>query len=118
MCLCWMFSTVHSSWILRDFLKEPGRFNSCYGHCVVVVSFAEGLVDLVATLLGPILVIVVLYLRVFVVAVSQARAMRAVERSESVKAMKSELKAARTLGIVIVVFSTLLLSVLLFLCCG
>ncbi|XP_035030930.2 trace amine-associated receptor 8a-like [Hippoglossus stenolepis] len=107
-CLCWMFSTVHSSWILRDFLKEPGRFNSCYGNCVVVVNFAEGLVDLVVTLLGPILIIAVLYLRVFAVAVSQARAMRghiaAVERSESAKATKSELKAARTLGIVIVVF--------------
>ncbi|XP_019961045.2 trace amine-associated receptor 9-like [Paralichthys olivaceus] len=105
-CLCWIFSTIHSSWILRDFLKEPNRFNSCYGNCVVVVSFAEGLVDLVVTLLGPILVIAVLYLRVFVVVVSQARAMRghAVERSESVKATKSELKAARTLGIVIVVF--------------
>ncbi|XP_053296104.1 trace amine-associated receptor 13c-like [Pleuronectes platessa] len=107
-CLCWMFSTVHSSWILRDFLKEPGRLSSCYGHCVVVVNFAEGLVDLVVTLLGPILVIVVLYLRVFAVAVSQARALRghiaAVERSESVKATRSELKAARTLGIVIVVF--------------
>ncbi|XP_069389566.1 trace amine-associated receptor 7a-like [Paralichthys olivaceus] len=107
-CLCWIFSVIHSSWILRDFLKEPNRVNSCYGNCVIVISFAEGLVDLVVTLLGPILVIAVLYLRVFVVVVSQARAMRghvaAVERSESVKATKSELKAARTLGIVIVVF--------------
>ncbi|XP_034431058.1 trace amine-associated receptor 8a-like [Hippoglossus hippoglossus] len=109
-CLCWMFSTVHSSWILRDFLKEPGRFNSCYGNCVVVVNFAEGLVDLVVTLLGPILIIAVLYLRVFAVAVSQARAMRghiaAVEpqRSGTVTVKKAEMKAARTLGIVVVVF--------------
>ncbi|XP_040004705.1 trace amine-associated receptor 13c-like [Xiphias gladius] len=109
-CLCWIFSAVHSSWILRDFLKQPHRNNSCYGECVVVVSFVEGAVDLVVTFLGPILVITLLYLRVFVVAVSQARAMRAhvaavtLQRSKAVKAKKSEMKAARTLGVVVVVF--------------
>ncbi|XP_018516176.2 trace amine-associated receptor 13c-like [Lates calcarifer] len=108
--LCWIFSAVHSSWILRDFLKQPNRYNSCYGDCVVVVNFAEGMVDLVVTFLGPILVIILLYLRVFVVAVSQARAMRShiaavtLQRPETVKAKKSELKAARTLGVVVVVF--------------
>uniref|UniRef100_A0A665WYE1 Trace amine-associated receptor 13c-like n=1 Tax=Echeneis naucrates TaxID=173247 RepID=A0A665WYE1_ECHNA len=109
-CLCWIFSAVHSSWILRDFLKRPNRYNSCYGDCVVVVNFVEGAVDLVVTFLGPILVIIVLYLRVFVVAVSQARAMRChiaavtLQLSGSVKAKKSEMKAARTLGIVVAVF--------------
>ncbi|XP_040005063.1 trace amine-associated receptor 13c-like [Xiphias gladius] len=109
-CLCWIFSAVHSSWILRDFLKQPHRNNSCYGECVVVVSFVEGAVDLVVTFLGPILVITLLYLRVLVVAVSQARAMRAhvaavtLQRSKAVKAKKSEMKAARTLGVVVVVF--------------
>ncbi|XP_071338775.1 trace amine-associated receptor 13c-like [Trachinotus anak] len=108
--LCWIFSTVHSTWILRDFLKHPDRYNSCYGECVVVVNFVEGAVDLVVTFLGPILVITVLYLRVFVVAVSQARAMRSHiaavthQRSETVKAKKSEIKAARTLGVVVAVF--------------
>uniref|UniRef100_A0A3B4UTE0 G-protein coupled receptors family 1 profile domain-containing protein n=1 Tax=Seriola dumerili TaxID=41447 RepID=A0A3B4UTE0_SERDU len=33
--LCWVFSVVHSSWILRDFLKQPNRYNSCYGECVL-----------------------------------------------------------------------------------
>ncbi|XP_058508732.1 trace amine-associated receptor 13c-like [Solea solea] len=109
-CLCWICSSVHGSWIFRDVLKQPDMYNTCYGSCVVVVGFAEGLVDMLAMFLGPILVISVLYLRVFVVAVSQARAMRSniavvtVERSQTVKAMKSEIKAARTLGIVLVVF--------------
>ncbi|XP_058508744.1 trace amine-associated receptor 13c-like [Solea solea] len=109
-CLCWIFSSVHSSWILRGVLKQPDMYNSCYGSCVVVVGFAEGLVDLIATFLCPILIISVLYLRVFVVAVSQARAMRSqivvvtVVHSQTLKAMKSEIKAARTLGIVLVVF--------------
>ncbi|XP_050928985.1 trace amine-associated receptor 4-like [Lates calcarifer] len=58
----------------------------------------------------PIIVITLLYMRVFVVAVSQAHAMRShvavvtLQRSETVKAMKSEMKAARTLGVVVVVF--------------
>nr|XP_033470921.1 trace amine-associated receptor 8a-like [Epinephelus lanceolatus] len=109
-CLCWIFSAVHSSWMLRDFLKQPGRYNSCYGECVIVVNYIEGAVDLVATFVAPILVIIVLYMRVFVVAVSQARAMRSritaatAQRSNTITAKKSEMKAARTLGIVVVVF--------------
>nr|XP_043905289.1 trace amine-associated receptor 13c-like [Solea senegalensis] len=109
-CLCWIFSGVRGSVIFRDVLKQPDMYITCYGSCVVVVGFAEGLVDIIATFLGPILIIAVLYLRVFVVAVSQARAMRShvavvtVDRSQTVKAKKSEIKAARTLGIVIIVF--------------
>ncbi|XP_029386579.1 trace amine-associated receptor 13c-like [Echeneis naucrates] len=108
--LCWIFSAVHSSWILRDFLKQPGRYNSCYGDCVVGVSYVEGAVDLVVTFLGPILIIIILYLRVFVVAVSQARAMRShvtaftLQHSETIRTKKSEIKAARTLGVVVAVF--------------
>nr|XP_043907284.1 trace amine-associated receptor 13c-like isoform X2 [Solea senegalensis] len=109
-CLCWMFSGVHSSWMLRDLLKQPDIFRTCYGECIVVVTFAEGLFDLIITFLGPVLIIAILYSRVLVVAVSQARAMRShvavvtVQRSHTVKARKSEIKAARTLGIVIIVF--------------
>ncbi|XP_071339054.1 trace amine-associated receptor 13c-like [Trachinotus anak] len=108
--LCWIFSAVHSTWILRDFLKQPNRYNSCYGECVVVLTYVETAADLLMTFLGPIVVITILYLRVFVVAVSQARAMRShiaavtLQRSETVKAKKSEIKAARTLGVVIAAF--------------
>nr|XP_043904529.1 trace amine-associated receptor 13c-like isoform X2 [Solea senegalensis] len=109
-CLCWIFSFVHSIWILRDFVIQPQIYYPCYGNCVVAVDVAEGAVDLVATFLGPILIIAILYLRVFVVVVSQARAMRShvtvvsTARSQTVKAKKSEIKAARTLGIVMIVF--------------
>ncbi|XP_049905442.1 trace amine-associated receptor 8a-like [Epinephelus moara] len=109
-CLCWLSSAVHSSWMLRDLLKQPGRYNSCYGECVIVVNYIEGAVDLVVTFLGPFLVIIILYMRVFVVAVSQARALRSritadtLQRSNTVTPKKSEMKAARTLGIVVVAF--------------
>ncbi|XP_029980142.1 trace amine-associated receptor 13c-like [Sphaeramia orbicularis] len=108
--LCWIFSTVHGVWILRDFLQQPYRYSSCYGECVLVVNYAGGAVDLVATFLGPIVVITVLYMRVFVVAVSHARAVRShaasgtQQISVTVTALKSEIKAARTVGVLIIAF--------------
>ncbi|XP_071393473.1 trace amine-associated receptor 13c-like [Centroberyx affinis] len=109
-CLCWVCSAFYGSLILNDHLREPGRYNACVGECVVVINNIAGAVDLVFTIIVPIAVIIVLYMRVFVVAVSQARAMRShivaftLQRSVTVTAKKSEMKAARTLGIVIVVF--------------
>ncbi|XP_029937217.1 trace amine-associated receptor 13c-like [Myripristis murdjan] len=108
--LCWICSVFYSCLLLHDHLGQPGRSNSCYGECVVVINSIAGAVDLVFTFILPITVIIVLYMRVFVVAVSQARAMRShivsvtLQRSGTVTAKKSELKAARTLGIVVAVF--------------
>ncbi|KAM9347773.1 trace amine-associated receptor 13c-like [Symphorus nematophorus] len=109
-CLCWMCSALFHILLLQDNLKQPGRYNSCFGECVIVVDYVAGLADLSFSFIGPVIVIVILYMRVFVVAVSQARAMRshidAATRQCSVKvtAKKSEMKAARTLGVVVVVF--------------
>ncbi|CAL9690704.1 unnamed protein product [Knipowitschia caucasica] len=103
--LCWVFSSVHSVWILRDLLREPDIYNSCAGECVLVfVTQAEGVVDFVATFLAPLVVITYLYLRVFMVAVSQARAMRSTVRPVAVTVQKNEMKAAKTLGLLVVVF--------------
>ncbi|KAK2840296.1 hypothetical protein Q5P01_014036 [Channa striata] len=108
-CLCWVSSVIFQSLILQDVLNQPGKFNSCNGECVFVINYIAGVSDFILTFIVPITVIVVLYLRVFVVAVSQARAMRshvaAVSLQRSVKlTKKSELKATRTLGVVIIVF--------------
>ncbi|XP_067372983.1 trace amine-associated receptor 13c-like [Channa argus] len=109
-CLCWICSVIYPGLNLKDNLKQPGRYNSCFGECVMLLNYITGLVDLIISFLIPITVIIVLYMRVFVVAVSQARAMRShiaavsLQRSVSVAVKKSELKAARTLGVVIVVF--------------
>ncbi|XP_073330044.1 trace amine-associated receptor 13c-like [Pagrus major] len=109
-CLCWIFSAFHNSWLLRDFWKQPGRYSSCYGECVVVINNVEGAFDFVVTFVGPFSIIMVLYMRVFMVAVSHARAMRArnaavtFQHSRTITAKKSEIKAARTLGVVVVVF--------------
>uniref|UniRef100_UPI0037E7165A trace amine-associated receptor 13c-like n=1 Tax=Semicossyphus pulcher TaxID=241346 RepID=UPI0037E7165A len=109
-CLCWICAIIFQSLILMDILEQPGRYHSCFGECIFFINYIAGIIDVIFTFIVPITVIVVLYMRVFVVAVSQARAMRshieAVTLQHSVKAsaIKSEMKAARTLGVVVVVF--------------
>ncbi|KAK2814481.1 hypothetical protein Q5P01_000394 [Channa striata] len=104
--LSWIYCVCYS-FMLFDNVKQPGRYNSCYGECVINLI---GAVDVVLGFVIPISTIVILYLRVFVVAVSQARAMRShitavkLQSSVTVTVKKSELKAARTLGVVVSVF--------------
>uniref|UniRef100_A0AAQ6IJU4 G-protein coupled receptors family 1 profile domain-containing protein n=1 Tax=Anabas testudineus TaxID=64144 RepID=A0AAQ6IJU4_ANATE len=105
--LCWIYSVFYSFLFLPENLRQPGRYNSCYGECVININ---GAVDLVLGFIIPISSIIILYMRVFVVAVSQARSMRShiaavkLQRSVTVTVKKSELKAARTLGVVVAVF--------------
>ncbi|XP_030580237.1 trace amine-associated receptor 13c-like [Archocentrus centrarchus] len=109
-CVCWGSSILYNSLIMKDNFKQPGRYNSCYGECVVVIDYFVGIVDFILTFVGPVTVIIFLYLRVFVVAVSQARAMRSritavrIQGSETVHAKKSEIKAAKTLGVLVISF--------------
>ncbi|XP_030284912.1 trace amine-associated receptor 13c-like [Sparus aurata] len=109
-CLSWVCSVLFRILLLHDHLEKPGRSNSCFGECVVVINYIAGIIDLIFTFIMPISIIIILYMRVFVVAVSQARAMRShiasvtIQRSGTVTVKKTEMKAARTLGIVLVVF--------------
>ncbi|XP_068185846.1 trace amine-associated receptor 13c-like [Antennarius striatus] len=109
-CLCWMFSVIVHCLILKDNLQQPGRYNTCVGQCVIVTEYVHVLLDMILSFIIPVTIIVVLYMRVFVVAVSQARAMRSHITSVTIKcskkgtAKKSEMKAAITLGVVAVVF--------------
>lgn len=107
--LCWICSLSYAIVILRDNFKQPGRFNSCYGECVMDLGVSDQIIDLFSTFIIPITVILFLYLKVFTVVVSQVHVMRthivAVRYKHSGKRIKkSELKAARTLGVVVVVF--------------
>ncbi|KAM9342329.1 trace amine-associated receptor 1-like [Pholidichthys leucotaenia] len=108
-CLCWLCSVFYGSIVFRDDFFHPGRHKSCLGECVIFVSYIAAVFDIIVTLFIPLTVIIVLYMRVFVVAVSQARAMHShiaastVQRSVN-QANKSELKAAKALGILVLVF--------------
>uniref|UniRef100_A0A3B3V3G7 G-protein coupled receptors family 1 profile domain-containing protein n=1 Tax=Poecilia latipinna TaxID=48699 RepID=A0A3B3V3G7_9TELE len=107
-CVCWSGSVIFQCVILKDDLQQPGRYNSCYGECIIVINYVVGFVDMTFNLILPITVIVVLYVRIFTVAAAQARAMRSQVAAPALHGpltrMKSELKAARTLGVVVVVF--------------
>ncbi|XP_055366249.1 trace amine-associated receptor 13c-like [Betta splendens] len=105
--LCWVSSVLYNILFLFDNLNQPGRFNSCYGQCVIRVN---GAADMVLSFIIPISAIIILYVRVFVVAVSQARSIRChtktvkLRRSGTATVQRSELKAARTLGVIVAVF--------------
>uniref|UniRef100_A0A3B5MI68 G-protein coupled receptors family 1 profile domain-containing protein n=1 Tax=Xiphophorus couchianus TaxID=32473 RepID=A0A3B5MI68_9TELE len=108
-CLCWLCSVIYGCLVVLDDLVKPSRHKSCVGDCLISVDFIAGTVDLIVSFVVPVAVIIVLYMRVFVAAVSQARVMRshitAVTLQLSVNmTKKSELKAARTLGVLVVVF--------------
>ncbi|XP_058478891.1 trace amine-associated receptor 13c-like [Solea solea] len=105
-CLCWACSVLYNGLILKDHITWPNRFSSCHGECVVVISHISGIFDLLISFVGPCTIMVVLYVRVFVVAISQVRAMRrvAVAVSAAPAVKRSERKAATTLGVVIAVF--------------
>ncbi|XP_028297351.1 trace amine-associated receptor 6-like [Gouania willdenowi] len=106
--LCWLCSTIFHTVMLKDNIEHPGGFDSCAGECAVYFLPFAGVIDLIFSFFIPISIIVVLYVRVFMVAVSQAQAMRShvtvVTLQSSLKVNRSELKAARALGVVVVVF--------------
>ncbi|XP_028302005.1 trace amine-associated receptor 13c-like [Gouania willdenowi] len=105
--LCW-FCSVFYTFVYIDVIKHPGIFNSCTGQCTAYIHLVAKLMHLFFCFIIPVTIIVLLYVRVFVVAVSQARAMHShvavVTPHGSLKVYRSELKAARVLGVVVVVF--------------
>ncbi|XP_029968078.1 trace amine-associated receptor 13c-like [Salarias fasciatus] len=108
--VCWMASVLCHCLILKDNVEQPGRYNTCLGECVVVIEYYAGIADVIISFIGPVTVIVILYVRIFAVVVSQARAVRShikdvtLQGSVRITVKKSEVKAARTLGVVVVVF--------------
>ncbi|XP_053179007.1 trace amine-associated receptor 13c-like [Scomber japonicus] len=107
--LCWICSVIYNLIMLKDHLSQKYMFNPCSQECTLIISYISGVVDFIVTFFVPVTVIIVLYMRVFVVAVSQARVMRSQavavkSRTQTVIVKKSEMRAARTLGIVLLVF--------------
>ncbi|XP_068602846.1 trace amine-associated receptor 13c-like [Brachionichthys hirsutus] len=106
-CLCWGCSIFYITLLMYNNMTQRDRYISCIGECVIVINHIAGAADIILTFFAPVTVIIFLYMRVFVVAVSQARAMRSHisdKHSVNVFAKKSKLKAARTLGVIIVAF--------------
>ncbi|XP_056894946.1 trace amine-associated receptor 13c-like [Takifugu flavidus] len=105
--VCWISSIIYNLILLKDNLLNIDFSSSCIKKCPLFINYIVFIADIIITFYVPLTVIIVLYTRVFVVAVTQARAMRSqvsTTGSKAVNAMKSELRAARTLGIVILFF--------------
>ncbi|XP_046900190.1 trace amine-associated receptor 13c-like [Hypomesus transpacificus] len=105
--LNWICSFTYCGWFLVDHFGNPHPYHSCTGLCVVIFSPTSGMVDLFVSFICPCCVIVVLYIRIFTVAISQARSFKSNSvsiESDLMKTSKSERKAAKTLSIVIVVY--------------
>ena len=105
--LNWIFSIIYSLWIMMDHLGNLHAYDSCTGLCVVILLPYSVIVDFLVSFICPCCVIIVLYIRIFTVAISQARSIKSKSvciESDLMKNSKSERKAAKTLGIVIVVY--------------
>ncbi|XP_028992814.1 trace amine-associated receptor 13c-like [Betta splendens] len=106
--VCWVSSIIYNGIFTMDHVGNPDRFSSCHGECVVVVNYISRTVDLFVSFVAPCTVMVVLYMKVFVVAVTQVRVIQSQSVSTNVEAAStartSQRKAARTLGILVVVF--------------
>ncbi|KAK2856975.1 hypothetical protein Q5P01_005710 [Channa striata] len=107
-CLCWTSSVIYNGLILMEHMGHPDRFRSCHGECVVVISYIPGTIDLFVTFVGPCTVMAVLYVRVFLVALTQMRLIQSQTAASNARVAptpkKPQRKAARTLGVLIVVF--------------
>ncbi|XP_057695804.1 trace amine-associated receptor 13c-like [Corythoichthys intestinalis] len=107
-CLCWSASVIYCAITFKDNLADPELYTACIGECVIGFGMIGGILDIIVNFLLPLSIIVTLNMRVFVVVVHQAKAMRSlnkcVQHSAPSRAKKSELKAANTLGVLVLVF--------------
>lgn len=106
--LCWFISVVYNIVMMTDLLSPSYLLsNHCPQKCEYPKNHVADMADFVMSLFVPLTVIIVLYTRVFVVAMSQVRILRSqvsVAQRNTVTIKISNLKAARTLGIVLIMF--------------
>ncbi|XP_051539104.1 trace amine-associated receptor 13c-like [Myxocyprinus asiaticus] len=95
----WLSSTTYSVIIFCDALFYPETQDRCYGECTVTFKYEYAITDLIVTLVAPCSVIMSLYVKIFCVAKYQAKFVNSVTG-----ASRSQRKAAKTLGIVVVVY--------------
>ncbi|XP_055086733.1 trace amine-associated receptor 7e-like [Periophthalmus magnuspinnatus] len=100
--ICWMNALLYSVFVMFENWLNLGAYKSCHGECVI--SFLKE-VDLIWAFVLPIAIIIILYFQVFLVVVSQSRAMRSHVAAVNYKnTKKSETKAAKNLGLVVLVY--------------
>ncbi|XP_067278188.1 trace amine-associated receptor 7d-like [Pseudorasbora parva] len=96
----WVFSFIYNFYLLYEYILCPERNHTCIGECIIYVKLENIIIDAFVCLVAPCWVIVSLYVKICFVAKQQARQMNSITD----KKIKSEKKAARTLGIVVLVY--------------
>ncbi|KAA0704383.1 Trace amine-associated receptor 13c [Triplophysa tibetana] len=89
----WLCSVLYSLYFY-DALTQEG----CYGDCVIYFTMKHVVMDLIVTFIGPCVVILSLYVKIFCVAKHQSKVV------STNTCIRSQRKAAKTLGIVVVVY--------------
>nr|ALH06529.1 trace amine-associated receptor [Coilia nasus] len=108
--LSWFCSIVYAVILLYDHLCNPVVHSSCVGQCTVVSDYAVAMTDLIVTFLSPCMAMISLYVRIFHTARKQIKLITAAAsnvcqlHSKAVVAKKSEHKAAKTLGVVVLMY--------------
>ncbi|XP_038869876.1 trace amine-associated receptor 13c-like [Salvelinus namaycush] len=105
--ITWCCCIIYRAAIIKNFVNVhvPSR---CFNECFIVEgSIWVNIIDLVVTMVVPCSIIITLYMKIFVVARSQARNVFSKEAAsvsgvKTVRANKSERKATKTLAIVVV----------------
>ncbi|XP_051539102.1 trace amine-associated receptor 13c-like [Myxocyprinus asiaticus] len=96
----WLFSCIYSFIILYDSLFYLEGKHTCIGECQLFIKLGYIITDVFVTLVTPCCVIVSLYLKICFVAKHQAKHLNSVTDKKA----RSEKKAARTLGVVVIVY--------------
>ncbi|XP_073771306.1 trace amine-associated receptor 6-like [Danio rerio] len=95
----WLCSSIYSFIFLYNSVFYPETQNGCYGDCRVSFKFEHFVTDLLVTFVAPSCVIMSIYVKIFCVAKHQAKVVNSVTGVS-----KSQRKAGKTLGIVVMVF--------------
>ncbi|XP_048037777.1 trace amine-associated receptor 13c-like [Megalobrama amblycephala] len=96
----WVFSCIYSFFLLYDSLLYPEKNHTCIGECVLFIKLGYIITDVLVTLVTPCCLIISLYLKICFVAKHQAEHINSLRDKKA----KSEKKASRTLGVVVMVY--------------
>uniref|UniRef100_A0A8C1IEE7 Trace amine-associated receptor 13c-like n=1 Tax=Cyprinus carpio TaxID=7962 RepID=A0A8C1IEE7_CYPCA len=95
----WLCSIIYSVIILYNTMFYPETQDRCYGDCSVSFKFEHVVTDLIITFVAPSSIIMSIYVKIFCVAKYQAKVVNSVTGIS-----RSQRKAAKTLGIVVMVY--------------
>ncbi|XP_077093634.1 trace amine-associated receptor 7c-like [Siphateles boraxobius] len=96
----WLLSFIYNFYLLYEFLLYPEMNHTCIGECILSVKLENIILDSIVCLVAPCCIIIPLYVKICLVASYQAKHLNSVTDKKA----KSEKKAARTLGIVVLVY--------------